>query len=138
MEGIPFVSADSRGEMPESGNGVMLILGDWTYMWDKTTKKGTKMSMREMDAMTEGFEEEEEEDDFDAMTEEWENSGFEYECREIKEEKGMFVEPSNIEFQNLNEMMGGFSDTGNKIQEQIDSGEEIDMEELEKMMQGLQ
>ena len=139
MEGIPFLSADSQGQMPEAKNGAMLTLGDWTYMWDKTTKKGTKMNNKEMEEMMGEMEEEEEEEvsEFTEMTEEWEDSGFEYNCREIKEDKNLFKEPSDIEFDNLNDMMGGIKNMNDIMQGQ-DTGEGMDMDQLEKMFQGIQ
>ncbi|MDA3840323.1 MAG: hypothetical protein PF572_04500 [Patescibacteria group bacterium] len=145
MEGVPYISTDSQGEMSEATNGAVLTVGDWTYMWDKDIKKGTKMNMKELDERAGVIEEEYESDDgdFDSMAEEWEDSGFEYDCKEVKNSDSLFEEPKDVEFQNLNDMMGGIMDTSNKIQEQIDMGEEIDMEELnmeelEKMMQGFQ
>ncbi|MCK5535863.1 MAG: hypothetical protein KAI79_03500 [Bacteroidales bacterium] len=139
MEGVPFVSANNQGEELDSSNGVMLTLGDWTYMWDKATKKGTKINNKEMEDMLGGYEDEEieDEDEFGEMAEEWEDSGFEYKCREIKEDKNMFKEPSGIEFDNLNDMMGGLKNM-NDIMGGQDTGEDMDMDQLEKMMQGIQ
>ena len=139
MEGVPFVSSDSQGEMPDAVNGVMLTLGDWTYMWDKVTKKGTKINNKEMEEMMGDYEDEEmeDEDEFSEMSEEWEESGFEYDCREIKEDKDMFREPSDVEFNNLNDMMGGLKNM-NDIMGGQDAGEEMDMDQLEKMFQGMQ
>ena len=140
IEGVPYISADYQGEMPEASNGVMLTVGDWTYMWDKVTKKGTKMNMKELDEISGDIGEEEanNEEDFDSMAEEWEDSGFKYDCKEVKVGDDFFMEPKGVEFKNLNEMMGGYMGSSNKIQEQINSGEEIDTEELKKMIEGFQ
>jgi len=139
MEEIPFMSPDSQGEMPKAGNGAMLTIGDWTYMWDKETKKGTKMNMKEMEEFTEENEEgiEEEDDQVGKMAEQWEDSGFEYDCKEVKVDESLFREPKDIEFNDLSEKMREFNESSKKIQEQAEAGEEIDMEELEKMMKGL-
>lgn len=140
VEGVPYLYGEV-GEYEEgSNNGVMLTLGDWTYMWDKVTKKGTKMNMREIEEMTGDYdtEEEDEGNDFDSMAEEWEDDETDYDCHEIKEPKNLFEEPKGIEFKDFSEMMGGFMDVSNKVQEQAEAGEEIDMEELEKMMKGMQ
>ena len=140
VEGVPYLYGELEQGEEFSNNGVMLTLGDWVYMWDKETKKGTKMNMKEIEEMTGGYDDEyeEEEGDFESMAEEWDEGDVDYDCHEIKEPRNIFEEPKGIEFKDFSEMMGGFMDASDKIQEQAEAGEEIDMEELEKMMQGFQ
>ncbi len=136
MEGVPYFSTNSSGEMPEAGNGIMLTIGDWTYTWDKVTKKGTKMNMKELEKIA-PEEDESGPEEWDDIAEEWDDSGFEYDCKEIKADDALFEEPSDVDFQDLNEMMSGMTEMSDKLQEQAENGEEINMEELEKMLQGL-
>jgi uncharacterized lipoprotein YehR (DUF1307 family) len=135
MEGVPYMSMDSSGAMPEANNGVMLTVGDWMYTWDKVTKKGTKMNSKEMEALSSG-EDEADEKDWENMAEGWEDSGFEYSCKEIKVDDSLFEEPKDVEFTDMNEMMKGLSDIGKNLEEQMNGGG-MDLGDLEAQKQGL-
>ena len=138
MEGVPYMSMDSSGEQSEASNGVMLTVGDWTYMWDKVTKKGTKMNNKELEALGgEGDEAEElDEKEWENMAEEWDDSGVEYSCKEIKVADSLFEEPKGIEFTDMNEMMKGLSNIGKNLEEQMNR-EGMDLGDLEAQMKGL-
>jgi hypothetical protein len=136
MEGIPYFSPDSSGEKPLAANGVMLVVGDWTYMWDKASMKGTKMNPKELEKLSPP--EEQKQETWDDMVGDWNDSGFAYDCQEIDADSSLFEEPKDVEFQDLNEMMKGISDISDKMQRQAESGEQIDTAELEKIMKGVQ
>jgi hypothetical protein len=88
------------------------------------------MNMKELG---ETANEEENKNDIKNLAGEWEESGFNYNCREIPEVSGMFSEPSDIEFMNLNDLMGNMADFGEKSQEMGEDGV-MSNEELQKMM----
>jgi len=139
MEGVPSFTPGLGEGAEMNNNGVVLTVGDWTYMWDKITKKGTKMNIKEMEDLTGGALEEEEavQGDFSEMTEEWSDMEYEYDCKEIKADDSIFKAPKDVQFEDMNEKMRSFKDQSKRIQEQAASGGQIDQEELEKMIQGL-
>lgn len=139
MEGIPYFSMDSSGEAPKPENGVMLTVGDMTYTWDKATKKGSKMNTREMDEIYDVEERDEAEPEgWDEIAKSWDESGFDFDCKEVNVDNDLFEEPKDVDFQDLTEMMKGFADISDKMGEQAENGEPMDMAEFEKMMQELQ
>jgi len=123
MEGIPYIDANSQSDKTEMNNGAMLTIGDWTYMWDKKTKKGTKMNNKEMGNMGEEVEENNPKDiNINKMADEWENSEVDYECEEVSPKKALFNVPQDVEFKDLTEMMKGLSDIGKNLEEQMKGG----------------
>lgn len=133
IEGTPYVSMNSiqDGDV-ENTNGVTLTVGDWIYMWDKVSKEGMKLNVKEVEEL--GSEEDDEEDrDYDTwedQVENWENDGVLYDCEKAKLADELFAEPKDVEFTDLGEMMKGFSEMGEKLEKQIESGEGIDLENL--------
>ena len=122
MEGIPYFDNNTQNmENVDAKNGAMLTIGDWTYMWDKKTKKGTKMNNKEMGSMGEETEENNSKD-INEMVEEWDNSEVDYECEEISPKKALFNVPQDVEFKDLTEMMKGLSDIGKNLEEQMKGG----------------
>jgi len=144
MEGIPYfgVGADvgDNNAKQNLNNGAMLTIGDWTYMWDKKTKKGTKMNNKEMGNMGENKEEEKSEN-LDKMTKEWEDSGFEYECEDVSAKKALFNVPQDVEFQDLSEMMKGLNGIGKNLEKQMNEGNmdmsDINLDELKDKMKNI-
>ncbi len=108
VEGIPYFSMDSTSEAPKAANGIMLVVGDWTYTWDKLTKKGTKMNIKEIEEMSVEIEaEQEEQEGWDEMAQGWDDSGFEYNCKEVRADSKMFEEPKDVEFSDMTSFMEG-------------------------------
>jgi hypothetical protein len=134
MEGIPFYSMDSAGEAPEPKNGVMLTVGDWTYMWDKVSRKGTMMNMKEIEEMSADMPEENGQEEWDDMALRWEDSGYEYDCQETSADGSLFEKPEDVDFQDLNKMFEGYQEIGNELEAMMESGD-LDMAEIEAMMQ---
>lgn len=139
MEGIPYFSMESSDSAPEAVNGVMLTVGDWMYTWDKVSKQGTKMNVKEIERLS-GVEDEtaEEPESWDDMAEEWDESGFAYSCQEVNVDDELFEEPQDVEFTDLTEMMRGYTEMSTQMEEQMRGGEPMDMAEIEAMMQDMQ
>jgi hypothetical protein len=129
ITGIPYVSPDSTGKAPKVENGLMLTRGEWTYLWDKTTKKGIKMNTKEME------EDKSEQKNFEDMMNEWEESNFAYDCKKFDNDS-VLNEPTDVEFMNLNDIIGGLMNSEKNIPDK-ESIKGMDQAELEKMMQGL-
>ena len=137
MEGIPFMSMDSMGEVPNPENGVSLTNEEWMYMWDKKSKKGTKMNLKKMKELSpDGIAQEQQTWEDQVLG--WEDIGINYDCKEKKLDKDLFEQPNGVEFSDLTEFMEGMTNMGKQIQEQTQDGGEMDMEDMEKQMKELQ
>jgi hypothetical protein len=134
IEGIPYYSMNSAGEAPDPKNGVMLTVGDWTYMWDEMSRRGTMMNVKELEEAALDMPNEGGREEWDDMAARWEDSGYEYVCREISADSGIFEKPDDVQFDNLNEMLKGLNDIGKELDAMMESGE-FDMAGIEAMMQ---
>ena len=138
IEGIPFLSSSSMGEAPQADNGVSLTLGEWVYMWDKKTKKGTKMNNKEMLEFS-GDSGDIEESELDSqgswedMVNGWDEMNTEYSCKEENLDDNLFEVPEDVEFQNLTEMMNSLNEAGKKIENQMNEDGSFDMDALNDM-----
>ncbi|MCK4539722.1 hypothetical protein KAU09_01040 [Candidatus Parcubacteria bacterium] len=139
MEGISFFSPNSDTEQPKAGNGVMLTIGDWVYMWDMLTKKGTKMNLKELEAMDEEDDEVAEDDrkEWDEMVEEWEDMDVAYECKEVKLEDELFREPKDVDFTDLSAMMVDMRESAGELMEGLSNSEGMNQEDIEKMLEDM-
>jgi len=137
MEGIPFYSMESMREVPKAENGVSLTVGDWMYLWDKETKKGTKMNVKEMERLGKELDDVEDEPKasktWEDSVKEWEDEEAAYNCKEKKLSSEVFEAPEDVEFADLTEMMKGMADFGKNAGTQIKAGGEIDLKALEEM-----
>ena len=139
MEGIIYFSPDSYGEQPKAENGVMLTVGDWTYMWDTSTKKGTKMNLKELEAINEEESEADGSDrkDWDEMVEAWEDMDVAYECKELRLDDKLFIEPEDVDFMDLGAMMIGLQEHTDKLMNNLGSPEGMNQEDIEKMLEDM-
>lgn len=134
IEGIPFFSPSSVGEAPQAENGVMLSTKEWTYLWDKKTKQGTKMNNQEMVKLTgEEVNEKKDQESWEDMVKAWEAAQVKYSCQEKGIESSLLEEPVGIEFVDLTEAMNEMADFGKKLEAQLENGEEPDMSALEEI-----
>jgi len=139
IDGVPYVSFENMEEEP-SMDGAMLTIGDWTYMWDKKSKKGTKMNQKKMEALAGDSSEEipeESKKDWQDSVKEWEKDGFKYDCKEIKMTDTEFKAPEDVEFTDYTEFFTGMAEMGKEMQEKSDAGEQFNMEDLEEMAEQL-
>jgi len=106
-EGIIYVADDNvRSEInildPEE-EGVtrmnMILNGDWVYVWTNVQAKGTKMKVVDL----EGGEDFDANEDISDLEEE-----IEMKCRPWIKDSSKFKVPTDIEFQDITEMMEGF------------------------------
>ncbi len=97
-------SQESKREM-----AYMINDGEWIYTW--SGKKGTKINMKKLEELEENMDNEnliEDKNnigDFDEMVEEWEDGEVTYDCNEQKIDDELFVPPSDVDFQNMMEMI---------------------------------
>lgn len=141
IEGIPYMSPSSAGEMPQAENGVMLTTKEWTYMWDKKSKLGTKMNNQKMKEIGEEFGEEEQADSqqsWQDMVQAWEAQKVKYSCNELGVESSLLEEPTDVEFTDFTEVMSGMADIGKQMEAQIEAGEQPDMKALEDLANQLE
>ena len=139
MEGIPYFSPDSSTEQPKAENGVMLTVGDWTYMWDTSTKKGTKMNFKELEEIGKENGEADGSDrkDWDEMVEAWEDMDVAYECKELRLDDKLFTEPEDVDFMDLGAMMIGLQEHTDKLMNNLGSPEGMNQEDIEKMLEDM-
>lgn len=88
----------------------MISVDGYNYMWNEDgTKKGTKMKMEEDESIVS-------EDDFEDVQDQNVQMGFdtavEMDCDKWKEDKGIFIPPSEIIFDDFSEMMKNFGNYG--------------------------
>lgn len=105
MEGISYFSLDSAGAQPNAANGVWLNAGGWMYMWDAETKKGSKINMA---ALSEANTDDQDGDigkTWNEMVAEWDKTEIGYDCQETAMADELFIEPSDIEFTDLTEIL---------------------------------
>jgi len=111
MEGVPYYSADSAGAQPKAENGAILSANGWTYMWDKESKKGTKMNNAELDEMSKdgteagGVSEEDSAKDWNKMVEDWDEAQIGFDCKEASLGDDLFSEPQGVEFTDLTDLL---------------------------------
>lgn len=137
IEGIPYMFGESAQEEGiENANGVSLTVGDWTYMWNKVSKEGMKFNNKEMEELGKetGSEEEQDYDNWEDQVENWENDGVEYDCEKTKLDDDLFVEPKDVKFTDMGEMMKGFAEVGENMEKQIEAGEMPDFETLKDLL----
>lgn len=132
IEGVPYMSMNSSGEAPSAENGVMLADKDWTYLWDKKTKQGTKMNNQKM-AEISGEQESTSQESWEDMVEAWEAQKVKYSCQEVTARSDLFSEPEGINFTDLTEMMSGMAEIGKQMEAQIEAGEQPDLKALEEI-----
>ena len=140
MEGIAYFSPDSSAEQQKAEDGVVLTVGDWVYMWDISTKKGTKMNFKELEAMGNKEAkavEEEDRKDWGDMVEAWEDMDVVYECKELRLDDELFVEPKDVDFMDLGAMMTGMQENADKLMEGLESPEGMNQEDIEKMLEDM-
>ena len=123
-------------------DGYMINDGEWMDTW--SGKKGTKMNMKKMEEMENNLDDfymddEGEEDfaDWDETLEDWEEDGVDYDCKEQKIDQDLFIPPSDVVFEDMGAMMEAsmeMEQSLDKLGEQFGSGEEMDMEEMQKMI----
>ena len=139
MEGMPYLSPDSSAEQPKAENGVMLTVGGWVYTWDTSTKKGSKMNIKELEAINKEADEivEDDKNDWDKMVKAWEDMGAEYECKELRLDDELFAEPKDVDFMDLGAMMTGMQENADKLMESLESPEGMKQEDIEKMLEDM-
>ena len=67
----------------------------------------------------------------------WEEDGVDYDCKEQKIDQDLFIPPSDVVFEDMGAMMEAsmeMEQSLDKLGEQFGSGEEVDMEEMQKMI----
>ncbi len=138
MVGFPYVDMNNPSAEPNM-NGVMLTVGDWTYMW--AGNSGTKFNAKRMQELAGEFGEDQEtlnsQEDWEEMIKGWEDDDVGYKCEEKRLSEGAFTVPGNVEFSDLTAMMEGFANMGKQLQEQQEAGGEIDMEAIQKQTEDL-
>jgi hypothetical protein len=116
----------------------MINDGEWMYTW--TGKKGTKMNIKRMEKMDNDFEEldiEENTSEWEDVIDEWEEDDVDYDCNEQKIDKDLFIPPSDVVFEDMGAMMDAsmkMNEDFQKMGEQFSSGEEMDIEDMQKMI----
>ena len=138
MVGFPY--ADMNNPAAELNmNGVMLTVGDWTYMW--AGNSGTKFNAKRMQELAGEFGGDQDalnnQEDWEEMIKGWEDDDVNYKCEEKRLSDGAFTVPNNVEFSDLTAMMEGFADMGKQLQEQQEADGEIDMEAIKKQTEDL-
>ena len=138
MVGFPYVDMNDPATEPDM-NGIMLTVGDWTYMWAGSS--GTKFNTKRMQELAGEFGEDQDtvsnQEDWEDMIKEWEASDVDYKCEEKRLSDGLFTAPSDVEFADLTAMMEGFAEMGKNLQEQMDGGQEFDPKALEAQAERL-
>jgi len=125
MEGVPYASMENLEEVdPENTDGVSLTVGDWFYSWSKESFEGVKFNLVEMEKMTEGMEEEQQEEtgDWKDQVQDWEDGQIEYDCQEANLSDDLFEVPGNVDFVDMAESMKGFMEMGAELEKQIEGG----------------
>ena len=122
----------------EEGKGTSLTVGDMFYMW--SGQQGTKINKKKMEEIAEKGEEQEEIADYswEDMADDWQDQKVTHDCRETSISDDIFTPPSDVEFKDITKMMEDMKEISNKLEESFESGEVLDMEDLQKQLEGLQ
>lgn len=134
VEGVPYFYG-SNADPANPPAGVQLTDEEWMYMW--SGQEGTKMNIKKLEQLADGMEEEESEkpEDWQDMIEGYEEDGIDYSCEEKNLPADLFVPPQDVEFTDFTEFMTGMAEMGQQINQQMEAGEEMDMEEMMQRMQ---
>ena len=141
MEGIQYLSSDPNAEQPKAENGVMLTVGDWMYMWDTSTKKGTKMNYKELEEM--GLAEKETGDEYNEkewskMVKAWDDMNVDYKCNEVKIDDKLFSKPEDVDFVDLAGMMTDMQKGADELIKNLGNPEDMNQEDIEAMLEDME
>lgn len=133
IDGIPYMFGDDMTS-PESGTS--LTAGDWIYMW--AGDKGTKFNLESMQELTEDDQPQEKEQ---VSWEDWaqgmQDAETSYECEEKRFSDDIFTPPSDVEFIDWTEWMTGMQELGQELEEGMEAGETMNIEDIEKKLEEL-
>jgi len=129
IEGMAFAMPNSESQ---ADKGVYINDGEWIYMWNGS--EGTKMNIESMKKISG-----EEEDDYSWQdwANDWQEDKVGYDCKDKNLDDSLFQAPSNVNFKNLTEMMENLDEMNKKLEESIDAGEILDMEEIMEQFEAM-
>lgn len=122
MEGVVYVAGNkTRSDMKiksEEGTEMdssSITDSEWMYMWSSETDQGTKMNLKEMEALASKYENdngsgEESDNQYKDQTQK-----VDYKCRPWIVDNSKFDIPTNINFIDMNEMMKGLLEMSERI-----------------------
>jgi len=127
MEGVVYVSGNkTRSDMKiTTAEGTKMDSSsitdsEWMYMWTSETDQGTKMNLKEMEALASKYENEDgsvEESDYQYKDQ---TQKVDYKCRPWVVDNSKFDVPTNINFIDMNEMMKGLLEMSEKFNIQVE------------------
>jgi hypothetical protein len=129
VEGYPYVSmatafsGGENGQPPKQENGTMLNDGTWVYMWGE--KDGMKFNIQEMKNITaqnqnqNQNQNQEQASDWKDWAKKMDENGTKYSCAPASLSDSDFVVPASIQFEDMGEMMKGFMQMGQDMQNKM-------------------
>lgn len=129
----------SMGGMNEGGDkeGYMLTVGKMMYMW--SGDKGNKIDIEKMEKIAEEMGEEKSDyQTWNEMVNEWDKSGVNYDCEEKALPDSVFTPPADVEFTDLSQFMEDMADMSKQMQQNMESGNMVNLEELEAQAKKMQ
>jgi len=132
INGMGFVAPTADNQ---EDKGVYINDGEWIYMWNG--KEGTKMNIESMKRLS--GEEDLSEDDYSWQdwAEGWEKDQFNYDCKEKNLSDDIFFAPGDVDFKNLTEMMENLGEMNKKLEENLDAGKTMSIEDVMGQFQNM-
>ena len=132
IEGLPYMFGGGEATASDL-SGVSLTTGDWIYMW--SGDKGTKMNIKSMrESMSEEQLKEAEQYSWEDMAQGW-DAQYQHQCQEKRLSDELFEPPINVEFTDWTEMMANMQQMGQQLQEKFETGESMNMEDIEEQLE---
>jgi len=105
--------------------------GEWMYIWDSIKPAGTKIRLADMEEMGEGPQADSQPGSFSASSLE---ASYDYKCNPTVVSDSEFKPPSGKQFNDFSEFMK----ISEQLNQQMEAGEEINMEDLQKQLEAMQ
>jgi len=137
INGMPYFFGEVKEE-PEPGYAI--VTEDYSYFW--SGNKGMKFNNKTLEELEEGSDEatidKSEKEDFDVETwaEEMQEAGTSYECEKKKFSSTDFEPPKDVEFVDWTESLLEMQEMGKQMEEAMNESGEVDMEAMQKAMEG--
>jgi len=129
--GIDYFSPDEEEATAEQGE--MLTIDDWLYIWSED--EGFKYNLKTLEEMSQESENVVKDYSWQNMAQQWEDDELEYDCEETRIPDDTFIPPSNIDFVDWTETMQKIQQMGEELSEELDEGEVINQEDIEKYLE---
>ena len=109
--------------------------GDWMYTWSEN--QGTKMNIQKMKELASTSEEQTKPEDqktWEDNVKDYEQASLSFSCEEQELTDDLFIPPADINFVDMTEITENMKKFGQDLQNKINTGENVNQEELEERL----